>query len=109
MVTVPAVHRQQVGSFLLPTKEVWGKVMFLHVSVIPSTGGGGLPPEGGLPTEGERVCLQWGGGLRTEKRGGLYRPPQTRKVGGMHPTGMLSCYSKYQSIIQFSIVSMVMD
>ena len=33
MVTVPAVHRQQVGSFLLPTKEVWGKVMFLHVSV----------------------------------------------------------------------------
>ena len=75
MVTVPAVHRQQVGSFLLPTKEVWGKVMFLHVSVIPSTGGGGLPPEGGLPTEGERVCLQWGGGLRTEKRGGLYRPP----------------------------------
>ena len=67
---------------------------------------------GGMPT-GE-VCLQRGvylqkgRGLPTEEGGGLCRPPPTRKAGGMHPTGMLSCYSKYQSIIQFSIVSMVM-
>ena len=41
---------------------------------------GGLHPVGGLPTRG---CLH---------RGGLGRPPpRTRKTGGMHPTGMLSC------------------
>ena len=36
--------------FLPPANEVWGKVMFLHVSVILSPEGGGLHPEG--------VCIQ---------------------------------------------------
>ena len=49
--------------------------MFLHVSVCA---------QGSLPTDGG------GGSLPT--RGFLGRPPpETRKAGGTHPTGMLSC------------------
>ena len=84
--------------------------MFLHLCVILFQGGegvgfpacitghmsriqGGLHPEG-LPTggfpmkrgsayRGRAVCLQ---GDRADPP-----PPGTRKAGGMHPTGMLSC------------------
>ena len=79
--------------YLPPAKEVWGKVMFLHVSVNHSERGerslydvtsclvawSHVPVRGGLPTAG--------GGLRTI-------PTRTRKVGGAHPTGILSCQKK---------------
>ena len=88
--------------FLPPTNEVWGKVLFLHMSVILFTGGGGV----GFPacitdhmtrgsTFGGRVCIKGGGvslqgGLPTGR--GLGRPPTGNgKMGGTHPTGMLSC------------------
>ena len=35
-----------LGVSLLPANEVWGKVIFLHLSVILFTGGGGLQPGG---------------------------------------------------------------
>ena len=47
-------HPQRRGApasqFLLPANEVWGKVMFLHVSVITVTVG--VPPSlaGGVPS-----------------------------------------------------------
>ena len=44
----------------------------------------GLHRGGGLPTGG--ICIQ--GCLHL---GGCADPPRTRKVGGTHPTGMLSC------------------
>ena len=78
-----ALSRKVVS--LPPANEVWGKVMFLHVSVILFIEGsaykGDLPPEG-LSTRG----------------GGLWQtPPETRKVGGTHPTRMLSCFNcKYK-------------
>ena len=37
-----AVTAQNLWTFLPPANEVWGKVMFLYMSVILSTGGGGL-------------------------------------------------------------------
>ena len=52
--------------------------------------GGQHPGEsasGGGAASGGGVCLQGGvciGGIRQT-------PPRTRKTGGMHPTGMLSC------------------
>ena len=39
-------------SLLLPANEVWGKVIFLHLSVILFTGGGGYM--GGTPTNNNR-------------------------------------------------------
>ena len=90
------------------------KVMFLHVSVILSGGGGGIPAcnAGDIPT-----CLApggvlfqhalqlggllWGvcswGGLLLE--GLLPDPPSGKQTAtvpdGMHPTGMHSCYISY--------------
>ena len=83
---------------LLPVNEVWGKIMFLNVSVILS-GGRGLPTG--------RVCLRgsayregsaYRGSLPTE--GGIGQSPptqcKTRKRSGTHPTGMLPvCTKKY--------------
>ena len=94
-------------------KRIWGKVMFLHLCVILFTGRGGFPAcIIGHMTGGGVVCLKWGlhpgeslhtGG--SEYRGGLHpeglgRPPQDtwdtmaygHQAGGMHPTGMHSCY-----------------
>ena len=59
-------------SFLPPANQVWGKVMFLHVSVILFTGGGESA---------------WGGGnLHPIREGGLHRgegwtqtPPELEK------------------------------
>ena len=55
--------------------------MFLHVSIC-SQGGRGLSLGGRLPTRGV-------GGVGA---GGGQTPPGARKVGGTHPTGMLSCF-----------------
>ena len=74
----PIIHQcpvciEQFWALFLPhANEVWGKVMFLHLSVYSH--------DGGLPTG--RFCIQGGGGLHL---GGL-----GRKAGSKHPTGMLS-------------------
>ena len=58
---------------------------------------GNLPTVGDLPTGGAStymwVCLKGGLHLGISLQGGLGRPTisRTRKVGGTHPTGMLSC------------------
>ena len=62
---------------LPPANGVWGKVMFSQVFVCLR--GGGLHP-----TRGGGVCL-----------GGCAYPLGTRKAGGAHPTGMLSCCRNY--------------
>ena len=55
------------GAYLLPpANEVWGKVIFLHMSVILFTGGGMCGRDGGVHGGGPRVCV----------------------VGGMHGRGM---------------------
>ena len=71
--------------------------MFLHMSVILSTGRTGV----GFPacitchmTRGWGVCIQGEGGLHPKGEGGLHpggRQTGTGKVGGTHPTGMLPC------------------
>ena len=64
---------------LPPVNEVCGKAMFLHMSLIPrgsASGGRGVSAYRGI---------DWAD----------LRPPATRKVGGMHPTGMLSCSKEY--------------
>ena len=102
---------------LPPANEVWGKVMFLHVSVhgevclqrkqgdLPTEVEGCLPKEGvgqtptpgtrkvGGPTEGKGFRL-WGEGWSAYRGGWADPPPRTRNAGGTHPTGMLSCYTK---------------
>ena len=61
------------GKLLLPpANEVWGKVMFLHLCICSRA-------EGGLPTEGEWVCLR--GGLPTERLGVGQTPPLNQKSG----------------------------
>ena len=82
--------------------EVWGKVMFLHVSAILSGGlcmslpvwlPGGLclwshvPFKGSLPGK----SLSRGGLCRGTGRWVSRETPGIRKAGGTHPTGMLSC------------------
>ena len=54
---------------LPPANEVWGKVVFLHLSVCSRR-----EREGGFFLEGGWAHL-----------------PRTKKAGGTHPTGMLSC------------------
>ena len=73
--------------FLPPVNEVWGKVMFLHVSVHR----GSASRVGGLLTGGVylRDLPIWEGETPA---------PRTKKAGGMHPTGMLPCNSRGQKI-----------
>ena len=83
--------KQLVFEFLSPANEVWGKVMFLHLSVILFTGREG----GWLQSMHHRSHDQHprdrGGGLH---QGVLGTPPaRTRKAGTTHPTGMLPCFS----------------
>ena len=79
---------------LPPAHKVWGKVRFSEMSVILLTWGRGVSLWG--------VCIQ--GGLPTE---GLGRPlPGTRKVGGTHPTGMLSCLNSVQIKIKRNCVAL---
>ena len=55
---------------LLPANEVWGKVIFLHLSVILFTGGG-VPGPRGLLRGG---CLLLGGGGSAPGGGAWWRP-----------------------------------
>ena len=69
---------------LPPANEVWGKVIFLHLSVILFTGG--------VPGPGRGV---WSGGAwsRGWLVGGLVETPSPRTAaaaGGTHPIGMHS-------------------
>ena len=90
-------------SYYRPQRS-WGKVMFLHVSVIlPGPGGclvrgrgsapRGVPgPEGGVPGPGGSAPR--GGAL---DKGGWSRgcgdpPPTATAAGSTHPTGMHSCF-----------------
>ena len=83
-------------TFLPPANEVWGKVIFLHLSVILFTGGG-VP--GHVPP---RVVHPLGRYIP------LYTPRQCmlgygQQAGGAHPTGMHSCHSaKYAFGVIFS-------
>ena len=68
--------------FLPPANQVWGRVIFLHVSVILFTGGAASRVRGLHP-------------------GGLGRTPPPfgiRKASGTHPTGILSCLKKIHII-----------
>ena len=71
-------------AFLSPANEVWGKVIFLHLSVILFTVGGGVclsacwdthPPPGPDPPS----------------PGGVHAVRYGQQAGGTHPTGMHSC------------------
>ena len=73
--TVPMI------TFLPPANEVWGKVMFSQVFVYPR-GGWSAYRGGGLPT----------GRKGSAYEAGCWTPPRSIKVGGTHPTGILSCY-----------------
>ena len=98
----------QYPSLLPPANEVWGKIIFLHLSVILFTWGeggngclvpggvwswvcllrGGVPVPRGVPAPGGCLlpggCLVWGGAW--------WRTPQmATAASGMHPTGMYSC------------------
>ena len=78
MSRIPEVQSSLEVPFLLPTNEVRGKIMFLHLSMILFTGGGVYPPVGQTP-QADTIA-----------------PPSDttgygQQAGGMHPTGMYSC------------------
>ena len=70
-------NEHQLGKvpFLPPANEVWGKVMFLHLSVIHSVY--------------EGVCIResWGRPLTPSDTTG-----HGQRAGGTHPTGMHYCF-----------------
>ena len=73
-------HKEIQPDLLPPADEVWGKVIFSQACVKNSVhrGRAGL---GGVPGPGRGVRV--------------WRPPMMAiAAGGMHPTGMHSCYSK---------------
>ena len=102
------------GDFLPPANEVVEKIMFLHLSVILFTGGGGVYPSmewgrGMYPSmEWGRGCLPLGPGgvhppwqtpsrqippVQTPTTPGRHPPPKmTIEVSDTHPTGMHSFY-----------------
>ena len=73
-------------------KRSWGKVMFLQVSVILFTGGGGV----GVWPGGSQAHTQ--GGLQAHTWGCIPActeadtPWMATAAGGSHPAGMHSCY-----------------
>ena len=89
----------QYPSLLPPANEVWGKIIFLHLSVILFTWGGGGEGGGCLVPGGvwSWVCLLRGGGVPVPRGvpapgGCLVETPQmATAASGMHPTGMYSC------------------
>ena len=113
---------KQNTSYLYRPQRSWGKVMFLHVSVILFTGGGssgphpgevegsGLgafpgPHQGGSPGPHLEGCLQantWGGSPGPHQ-GGIAActeaDPQhaATAAGGTHPIGMHSCLFCFSS------------
>ena len=79
---------------LPPANEVWGKLMFLHLSVIQSKGGGSVPLHARIHTPRQTPPLVDTPLGQTP----LGRPPldTTRygqQVGGTHPTEMHTCLS----------------
>ena len=106
--------------FLPPANEVWGKDMFLHVSVILFTGRGVSgtppgrytplgrytprqvhPPPAGAPPSGRYPPLQ------VDPAG---TPPQQcmlgygQQAGGTHPTGMHSCFKLFLRSVILAIL-----
>ena len=89
-------------TFLPPANEVWGKVIFLNLSVILFTGGGSASVHAGIPP-GSRPSL----GADTPRPDtplGADTPPcavhagrYSQQVGSMHPTVMQSCYRPQHS------------
>ena len=86
------------------SKRSCGKVMFLHVSVILFTVGGGsmipLPLRDQTPMGPEPPYKEHG----TRHEVTLYPTPGTPKAGGTHPTGLLSdqiCFFDLQIINYF--------
>ena len=84
--------------YLPPENEVWGKVIFLHLSVILFTGGvpGQVHPLG-------RYTLLAG------TPPGRYIPRQCmlgygQQAGGTHPTGMHSCFGIVADDLTFSVI-----
>ena len=80
------VTRGRHGAFRLEFIHTHGKVMFLQVSVILSTGGAWSGP-----VWSRRGAWSWGALVRG---GCLVETPRTATAeGGTHPTGMDSCYA----------------
>ena len=71
--------------YLPPANEVWGKEIFLHLSVILFTEGGvpGQVPQAGTPPG------------RYTPRGAVHVGRYGQQAGGTHPTGMHSCLPYY--------------
>ena len=93
------LHRDRDREPLLPpANEVWGKAMFLHLCVIPFTGGGGS-----LSQHASQVTWQGGlcpGGFSVQAGlclGGLDRAPPPHMV-------MSGRYTSYFNAFLFSIV-----
>ena len=83
------------GSSVLlpPANEVWGKVIFLHLSVILFTGGCLLP--GG--------CLLEGGACSRRDLVDTPRPRDGYCCGGTHPTGMHSFWPVCLYLVLFAV------
>ena len=96
--------RYKAALFLPPANEVWGKVMFLHLSVILFTrGGGGLVWSHFL--SGCLIpCSFWGGGLHPRRGGSPFRggvsiqrgydttPQLVLSLSGSHQSGRYVSY-----------------
>ena len=102
---------QSITPLLPPTKEVWGKVMFLHVSVILFSRAGVSAPQCGgcfqgvctLPWTHPQTHTPWRhtpahAHTHTHKHTPLCvhrhthsHPRHGQRAGSTHPTGMLSC------------------
>ena len=84
-----------VGIFLPPANEVWGKVIFSQVCVKNSVQWRGACSGGGVWSWGLRGS--WGGSGPDPHPRGIWPgrvcglPPTATAVGGTHPTGMHSC------------------
>ena len=73
---------------LPPTKEVWGKVMFLYLSVIHSCRRGvSAPLHAGIHPQADTLLG------RHPSPQILWDTVNKQQVGGMHPTGMHTCLS----------------
>ena len=98
----------QEYDYLPPANEVWGKVMFLHLSVILFTGGvcctgvgagkGGDSVQGGAVLSRERVLSVIGSGIIIPPSPSRTVPPPGQQAGSTHPTGMLSCF-RFEAIL----------
>ena len=78
--------------FLPPANEVWGKVMFLHLSLSVILFKGDVFPIACWDTHPARQTLL----PRQNPSPQADTPPDTtgydQQAGGMHPTGMHTCY-----------------